>query len=225
MVILLLKFPNFFLVSSGWESLSEGTILATVANARYLPSTIREGTPPQNQQVPRLEDDPFLLKWSLFRGHSLVFQGMIDIFIYVQQFSTLNTRAKNHDTLKFSWLYITLWIQVAAWNALRVQFGNKSILGGTWIHRVNLSDIYIYCLAILRLWPFWDGENLTRTHSEVVNVTSNVLGGIKSRWLPRRRGNAQRSSDAATCLGGMKHRSRRMSNCFTPIAGVFLGFV
>ena len=33
---------------------------------------------------------------------------------------------------------MTLWIQVAALNALRVQFGGSSIfLGGTWIHRVN----------------------------------------------------------------------------------------
>ena len=91
-----------------------------------------------------------------------------------------------------------------------LEFGNKSILGGTW--------------AILRLWPFWDGENLTRTHWEVVNVTSNVLGGDKEPLVtPRRRGNAQRSSDAATCLGGMKHRSRRMSNCFTPYSWSFPG--
>ena len=34
-----------------------------------------------------------------------------------------------------------LWIQVAARNALRVQFGGSStFLGGTWIHRV-----YIIC--------------------------------------------------------------------------------
>ena len=32
--------------------------------------------------------------------------------------------------------YQSLWIQVAALNALRVQFGSSSIfLGGTWIHR------------------------------------------------------------------------------------------
>ena len=47
---------------------------------------------------------------------------------------------------------LALWIQVAARNALRVQFGGESIfLGGTWIHRVE-SWVELCVCIFLGLW-------------------------------------------------------------------------
>ena len=52
------------------------------------------------------------------------------------------------------YIYLPLRIQVAAWNALRVQIGGQSsiFLGGTWIHRVHLVDFQgIPCIP----WMLW----------------------------------------------------------------------